>query len=232
MRSNFEDLVPGLREQRAKERLNRSIAFAGLAHTLCGVEVRPLTPGSRLKLQLLGNGFAVPGVAPLAGDVFQFLWVLSPRWLPLEGWRRFQSESRQRRLRKHVRALDLEAATREILEFMAAQLQDMPDGSTGDEGMDFAPWVHWAAFDAGFWLNVHGGFTLETFMSTPYLVLQQLFRVWQINNPEYLRGADGRAVRVEPTFTNGSDRIFGQWHAERRDAAGAAIKAAHKTRRQ
>lgn len=221
-----ESIVPGLAELRKRERLNRALAFAGLRHRLCGVDVCPLNPRHRLALQLLQNAFAA-GAEPLEGDVFQFLWILSPAY---RGRNDIASAVRQWRLRRHVRRLNLAAATREIRLYLSDQLQDMPEGHLSNtEQTDFAPWVHWMAQDACFWLTEFPGFTLETYMETPYLVLQQLLRAWKVQNPRITSGKDGAPVVEEPHFINTSDRVAGQFMRARQKEIADAIRS-HRTR--
>lgn len=216
-RINIEDLVPGVAEMRARERHNRALAFSGITRTVCGVEVNSLTPRARIELQLLRNAFAVPFAEPLAGDVFTLLWVLHPkRHAPGRAIRQWF-------LRRRVKRLGLAKANREIRIFMVEQLQDLPEGSA--EGSDQSPWVHWMGAEASWWISVHGGFTFDEYLRTPYLILQQLFRGWKINNPEIKVSASGVVTVEEPQFINGSDRLIGQFHLERRDAAAAIIRA-------
>jgi hypothetical protein len=80
------------------------------------------------------------------------------------------------------------------------------------------------ASEAGFWLSVHGGFTLESYLATPYLALQQLYRAWQVNNPVVTRDARGNVVVEEPQFINRSDALLGAWHRQHREAIAEAIR--------
>lgn len=222
-RAALEQIIPGLAEQRAGERANRARAFAGLTHTLCGVEVLALTPAHRLKLQLMRNAFTVPGAEPLAGDVFVFLWILTPAaaWtLPGRGiaWNWLQS-----RLRRHVRGLRLADAVRDVQTYLVGQLQDSPE-SSGD-GTDYSPWVHWMAAEASFWMNMHGGFTLETYQRTPYAVLQGMRRMWLVNHPNITRNSKGELEVEEPAFINQSDRIVGAWQKQHSEAIATMIRS-------
>ena len=218
-RKTIEEIVPGVAELRARERHNRALAFAGITRTVCGLEIRPLTPAARLELQLLRNAFAVPGAQPLDGDVFVFLWVLHPRRGRARG---FADSLLQWRLRRRVRKLELARASREIRLFMIEQLQDLPESAAG--GSDLSPWVHWMGGEASWWMSVHRGFTLESYLSTPYLILQQLFRGWRVNNPEIRYSSSGTPIVEDPQFINASDRLVGQYHVEHRAAAAAAIR--------
>lgn len=209
MTPNLEAIVPGLGELRALERTNRALAFAGLGHKVCGREVRPLTPRHRLTLQLLQNAFTAPAAVPLEGDVFQFLWVLSPAYRFGEGGR-VAAEVRQWLLRRHVRRLNVGTASREIRVYLTNQLQDLPESDLG-AGSDVSTWVHWVAMDAAFWMETFPSFTLERYLATPYLVLQQLYRAWRVHNPRVTTAENGRAVVEEPSFINASDRLLGKW---------------------
>lgn len=217
--TNIEDVVPGLREARASERTNRALAFAFLTHSLLGVEVCAITPDHRLRLQLIRNAFVFAGVDPMPGDVFQFLWCLSPRHAANAG--RF-GWCEERRIRRLARTVDLSIAARTIHTYMADQLQDAPEISDG--ALIPAHYVHWMAAEASFWLNIHGGFTLETYRRTPYLVLQQLMRAWRCNHPRITQNEDGSSSVEEPNFINGSDRILGNWQRARNREIGEIIK--------
>lgn len=211
MMANLEQVVPGLAELREKERRNRALAFSGLTHTVCGVEVCPLTPKHRLQLQLLRNAFTA-GATPLAGDVFVFLWVLSPAATWTTPGRKIVWNWLQWRLRRHVSRLGIEAAAKEIKDYIASQLQDMPEDRSVDGSPDYSNDLHWMGSEAGFWLHRHGGFTLQTYLATPYLVLQQLFRAYQVSNPPVVSGPDGKLTVDYPMFINGSDRMAGEFH--------------------
>lgn len=221
MTPNLEAIVPGLGELRALERTNRALAFAGLGHTVCGREVRPLTPRHRLTLQLLQNAFTSPAAVPLEGDVFQFLWVLSPAYRFGESGR-VAGEVRQWWLRRHVRRLNVTAAAREIRLYLTHQLQDLPESNL-EGGADVSAWVHWVAMDAAFWMETFPAFTLERYLSTPYLVLQQLYRAWRVHNPRVTYD-NGRASVEEPAFINGSDRLLGKWQRHHHEEVANRIR--------
>lgn len=224
-RQILEDLVPNLAQVRARERRNRALAFARLTRTVCGLELRALTPADRLDLQNLSNAFTVPGVEPLEGDVFVFLWILHPKRNRKPGIvGALVNNVRQSQLRRYVKRLDLGQAKRAIRLFLLEQLQDLPEGSA-ESAIDQSPWVHWIAADASFWMNKHGGFTLDEFLRTPYLVLQQLYRGYRCNNPVMHVGKTGEVVVDEPQFINASDRLIGEWHAQHKAAVVARITA-------
>lgn len=217
----LENQIPGLAELRAAERLNRALAFAGITHTVCGVEVKPITPRTRLELQMLRNAFTFGDVEPREGDVSEFIWVHSPRRLPLTGLWRPLSLFRQELLRRRLKRRKHEENVRAIREYLLEQLQDMPGKGLDSSAVDHSPWIHWAASDAGFWMSAHGGFTLDAYLDTPMLVLQQLYRVWCVNNPEIVVGKDGKPTALPPTFINASDRLYS---AHLRQYKAAAIE--------
>lgn len=224
MTADLERYVPRLAEIRAQERQNRALAFAGLTHTVCGREVLPLTPGHRLNLQLLQNAFATAGADATHVDVFVFLWVVSPQ--NVGG---IEAARAQYFLKQDVAKMDLRGAVDDISRYLLDQLQDVSNGSSS-EGRDNSAWIHWVAQEAAFYITIHGGFTLEQYMATPFAVLQQLFRAWKVNNPDMERTSDGKVLVRDPMFQNASDRLVRKWHRQQRDAAVRIIKAQKERR--
>lgn len=203
MRANtLEDIVPGLREAREGERLTRALAFSEVTWTVCGQQCVVLTPRHRLEFQLVRNAFAAGGGIPSKADVFQFLWRLNPRFkkrvFPLS-----PSAFDRMRLLMAVRKMDMHDAIRGILGYLGAMLQDLPEGSAGgDSSNPPENYVHWLAGEMNFYLARYNGFTPTSFMDTPYLVLQQLYRAHRL------------AVEQHPQFINNSDRMVGRWQRE------------------
>lgn len=202
MRANIlEDIIPGLREAREQERLNRSLAFSGVPWTVCGQDAVVLTPRHRLEFQLVRNAFAVGGQPTLA-DVFQFLWRLNPRF-KVRVWFGSRSWFARRKLSRAVAKMDMDQASRGILGFLAAMLQDLPEGSDGTPSSNPPEnYVHWLAGEMNFYLTRYNAFSMQTFMDTPYLVLQQLYRAHRLASDEH------------PQFINRSDRMIGAWQRE------------------
>lgn len=201
---SFEELAAEFQTARREESRARAIAFAGLTHSLCGVEVVAYQPRHRLCLGLVRNAL-LGGVEPMAGDIFQFLWFLSPRFCEKPG---FRGRLERWLIMRKARSMNLRAAEIEISKYIREQLRDNPgEFFTEAEGPDYSGHVHWAAFESSFWIRTHGGFTIETWLSTPYLVLQQLFRAYQTANPGIIVTKTG-AVSDPPIFRNASDRIY------------------------
>lgn len=197
--TNLEDIVPGLREARAGERQNRALAFSGVTWTVCGRQIVALTPRHRLELQLVRNAFAV-GAPASPKDLLQFLWRLSPdfRRNPWPGTGAWFAEWG---LARACAGFDPVRATREVYAYLAAMLQDLPEGGAERDTINVPEnYVHWMAVEANFYLSRYPSFTLSSFMDTPYLVLQQLYRAHRLEHEEH------------PNFINESDRLVNEWH--------------------
>lgn len=195
---DLENVVPGLAHARTRERLNRAAAFAGVPWTVCGFTCVHMTPRHRLELQIAGNAFAT-NRTPEMGDVFQLLWRVSPYFSRRPGivarWRRW-------RMASILKKTALPNAIREVCEYIVGMLQDMPEGGTSDNGVKAAEYVIWIASDAHQFAAIMG-MTLEEYMDTPYLVLQQLLRAHRSCHEE------------DPNFIDASDRIAQQWVQDR-----------------
>lgn len=204
MRANqLEDVIPGLREARDQERQNRALAFSDIPWAACGLDVVVLTPRHRLELQLIRNAFAVGGAVTKSG-LCLFLWRLNPHftkkvWFGSAAWRA------RRQVDRVVAAADLDQARTEIIVYLGAMLQDLPEG--GDGGDTSNPpenYVHWLACELCFYLKRFPSLTREAFMDTPYLVLQQLYRAHRLEMDKH------------PHFINASDRLIGEFMRSQR----------------
>lgn len=229
---DLEALVPGLAETRAAERQNRAIAFLGLTREVCGVPLVPFTPRLRLALATVENGL-LRGEDGTPEDVFQVLWHLSPWWERREAeddGQRTRAEGERIRLQRLVAKWSAagvaEEMARQVRGYLASQFADPPELSDDAEASpDYSDHVSWFAIEASFWLNIHGGFTLESYARTPYLVLQQLRRAWKVNNPDRERLENGDVIIDHPTFRNASDTILADIHVAQRAVIAAAIRA-------
>ncbi len=203
--------VPGLAAVVMAERRNRGLAFAGLHHAIAGVKVSPITPRHRLALALVGNSVIRKGVPVAPGAAQEFIWFLSPACdLPARSLRRWWSKWRLGRHLARRPAGEVDAAARE---YFAAQMQDEDFDLGGNSTVpDYSNAIHWMAAEASFWISRHGGFTLESYLATPYLVLQQLERAYRVTNPQIKPDLDGRPAIVWPLFDNRSDRLVRDWH--------------------
>lgn len=225
----LENIVPGLAQARAMERHFRGLAFAGLAHRVCGVKVPALQPRHRLALQIVGNAFATDaGAAVTRAAIVEFLWFLHPKCdLPRISPTRALAHWR---LRRHARRLNIDSATLEIRRYIATQLQDSSTNdigpASGGDSPDYSGAIHWMAAEAGFWIGTHGGFTFESYLRTPYLVLQQLERAWRIAHPPIRHDEHtGRSSIDWPQFRNFSDRLVTRWHRDNAATISEKIRA-------
>lgn len=198
--TNPETVVPGLREARENERMARYCAFAGLSLPILGLECVQLTPRHRLEFEMAGNAFSV-GVEAGRADVFQFLWRLNPAWRkgqPIT-WAATRAWWKIHRVIYNTSAVRLEGA---ILDYLGMMLQDLPEGDANlGRSRSVNPdgnYVTWIASEADFYMRTYG-MGLEEYRHMPYLVLQQLFRVYRM------------ATEEDPSFINHSDKILNSW---------------------
>ena len=178
--------------------------MAGVPWTISGLLVVPLTPRHRLELQLAGNAFAV-GSTVTKLDVFNILWRLNPdfarapRWLSA-AWRK------RRAVFRAVKTADIGTIRTEILLFLDAMLQDLPESREASDGGGLGGYVHWLGNEEHFYCSTYGGITPAACKDIPYLELQQLFRAWRI---EHERDDEGKPT--EPQFINRSDALVNRW---------------------
>lgn len=94
--------LPALLEYRARAAQRRAEAFCEAPRTICGVNVRPVTPATYSALYAMRSPFVHRRAAD-AGDVAAFLWLHSPafRHTGVDGWR----AAKRRALRPFFRAL-------------------------------------------------------------------------------------------------------------------------------
>jgi hypothetical protein len=214
----LEQAIPGLREARQDEQSNRALAFSGLTHTILGIEVCPLTPYHRLGLQLVGNAYAVRRAQDASfADSFQFLWFTSAAYSRRNSVSWWKTRRAKAAIVRLVSTHDPELLRFIIAKYIAHQMQDTPEGESAADAPDYSDSIHWMAWEAGFWMNVHGGFTFESYVRTPYLILQQLHRVYRANHPRTAHNPDGSWTPEYPTFINASDRVVGLFHRMKAD---------------
>jgi hypothetical protein len=107
----------------AEEAIRREIAFLDAPVSLCGEQVRQLTPADLLTLHHLRNPFVRGGDSIRPGHVAQLLWLLSVENRPGLGlwWRR-------RKFCKRIGKLDAAATYRDVEDFIDAMFLDAPQG--------------------------------------------------------------------------------------------------------
>src|SRR2546430_5227341 len=88
--------IPGYAEAVLKEQFSRDVAFLGLCETVAGFDLSPLTLRHYIALRLTHNPLLSGGL-PTPRELFNFLWLLSPRYDPANKWARRRFEWRCRR---------------------------------------------------------------------------------------------------------------------------------------
>ncbi len=205
---DIEAVIPGLGAARAGEHHARAMVFAGLTWTIMGCELVSLTPRHRLELQMAQNAFT-RGIEASAIDVFQVLWRLNPNFC-----RKARPLSRpwfaRRKIVKIIRANPTPRIARELSRFLAAMLQDMPErreAAPQPARESSARYLHWMGAELAFIMPRFPGITIESYLDTPYLVIQQLVRAWRVNNEDGVQ------------FINASDALVNQWLRKQQRAA-------------
>lgn len=136
--------IPGYREAVAKERFERTAAFAPLLETVCGVQVLPLTFRHLAILETVGSPFVCGGSYSIL-DVGAFLWIVSPSFVPrgkfLASWKRRRFLKRLGKIRFlfpdplpegfNRRVWALKQAGHEIAQYIRDSEQDLPPSQAG-----------------------------------------------------------------------------------------------------
>jgi hypothetical protein len=201
-----EQLAPGVTALRAHELANRATGFLGITRTIAGQELVLLTPRHRLRLILMSNAFLL-GLRPRAGDVIELFWELSP-WNPANGGRAgFMARFRRELMRLRLKAQDETGVILAALAYLGDMMADSPRGVedfslTAEE---LGQYCHWITVESSFYVQVHGGFTVESYLRTPYLVLNQLWRCWKILHPDL----DDDGHPLPAPFVDRSERLVG-----------------------
>lgn len=117
-------------EERAREDARREEAFLDLPKSLCGEEVRQITPMDLLVLNGVGNAF-VAGGNPEPEDVAIFLWWMNVQNDKSDTW---SNERRKKKMIRRVGALPLLESCKDIVAFVEAAFQDAPNEGGKSEG--------------------------------------------------------------------------------------------------
>lgn len=114
-------------EERAKEDARREQAFLDLPMTVCGEELRAMTPRDLLLLNGVESPFVCP-FEPTAGDIALFLWVLHKDNKGADSW----GERRARgRMIRRVASRGFMQSVKECEGYVDEIFQDAPAGSVG-----------------------------------------------------------------------------------------------------
>lgn len=183
-------------EERAAEEARREESFLDLPKTVCGEEVRQITPADLLVLHGVGNAF-VCGGEPDAGHIGVFVWWLSVQNDGSESW---ANTRRKNRLMRRLRRYDFDEAVFEIQAYVLGCFLDAPGGGNQDGfrpiGTCFlAPLVTSVA--------VETGWSQKEILQTP---LARLF--------QYLKAIRARKMGKEFVDSAPSDRITSEFLSE------------------
>lgn len=123
--------IPGLREAIKRENDIRDASFLDLTTSICGVEIRQMTPRDLLILDGIGNPL-MSGQLPSPAQLAEFLWLLSPRYAVGAPVRRFL-------FGRSIRRLSYMAAVKACWRYIEDTFQDSP-ASSGASAMPYAGW--------------------------------------------------------------------------------------------
>jgi len=186
---DWNELIPGFREAVEKENRERDVPWLGLTEFIAGVEVLPFTPRHYLILTAIGSPFLLGG-APTAVEVIQFLWIVSPGFIPGRSmcarWHRWKFVRRNRKL-------DWASAVKAIDDYLDGAFENAIGGSVSAKSYfsSLAGIVDCMASEYGW--------TEDEILKTPFKKLFQLNR--------------SRRMRTDPdvTLVNPSDRLKSEY---------------------
>lgn len=140
--------IPGLREAVKRENDVRDASFLDLTTSICGIEIRQMTPRDLLILDGIGNPL-VANALPSPVQLAEFLWLLSPRYRNRSPVRRFL-------FARSIRRLNYIAAAKACSRYISDTFQDSPGGG-GPASVPYASWcghiVHTIATNYGWERN-------------------------------------------------------------------------------
>ena len=201
-----EQLAPGITALREHELANRATGFLGITRTVAGLELVLWAPRHRLRLHGMRNAFVL-GLRPRLGDVIEFFWELSPRNPENGGQPGFVARFRREMIRQKLKAQPEVPVIMSALGYLGDMMADAPR-CTNEMSLtteELGQYCHWVTAECSFYVQTHGGFTVESYMRTPYLVLNQLWRCWKILHPD--TDEDGHPMPAP--FVDRSEKLIG-----------------------
>ena len=177
--------IPGYREAVKRENDIRDASFLDLTTSICGVEIRQMTPRDLLILDGIGNPLMYGGL-PSPAELADFLWKLSPLY------------KENARLRRYlfgvtIRKMNFIAAVQACRRYVDDTFQDSPASSGAS-----APYVSWCAHLVVN-ISTETGWSEAAILNTP---LKRLF--------QYLK-AIRRRDNPQAPMHNPSDKIRGDY---------------------
>lgn len=177
--------TPGFREAVKKENDVRDAAFLELPTSICGLDIRPLTPRDLLVLDALENPIAWTREEADTIQVGRFLWFQSVNYRPRAKLRQFLHAFQ-------VLSMDRTKAIDQIDNYFKQAFHDAP----GKSGRREVPYVGWAAHFVDQFAAEYG-WTRREILDCPLAILYQQRKCI--------------SKRIDPGLVigNPSDRIIG-----------------------
>jgi hypothetical protein len=123
--------IPGFPEAVERQNDDRDAAFLELTTSICGIEIRQMTPEDFLILNGINSPLLRGGI-PSPAHVAKFLWHLSPDYNP-------QSESAFSAFMHKVGKINYADAIKSIKAYLERTFMDSPGESDG-ESVSYASW--------------------------------------------------------------------------------------------
>lgn len=178
--------IPGYREAVKREGDIREAAFLDLTTSICGVEIRQMTPRDLLILDGIGNSLVSNGL-PTPEELADFLWKLSPKFklnAPFRRWIFWES----------IRKLNYLHAVKACANYVDDTFQDSP-ASSSDRSLPYAAWTAYIVNN----IAMNYGWSESSILNIP---LKRLF--------QYLRCIRRYHDPNAPLF-NPSDKLKGDY---------------------
>lgn len=221
-----------------KESIIREASFLDITLDICGIPVKQFTPYHYLLLDFAINPYLERHRAPEFEDTCEFLWVISPDFVPADEKKKREwmintivnplvEESKKisdneigaEEIFKEIRELWNEKAGEEIFEYYEEQMMDheRPPKKLiqNSEAPSYYCWV------ASLYHEIASkyGWSREYFLHTPVAQIFQLIRV--IKEEEYNKA--GQTYSPENTFSRPANDAYFQYINERAKANGQII---------
>lgn len=165
----------------------RESAYLDCPETICGIEVLPLSIRHLVILDYLGSPFVSGGQAD-AGDVAQFLWIVSP----LFEW---NAKEKRDKFTRGLRRLRFHDANQQIADYVAAAFADAP----GNSGKNEVAYVAWPAHLVHLFASEYG-WDEKKVLGLPF---RRAWQYWRCIAREH----DPKRILFNPL----SDRVKSDW---------------------
>lgn len=177
--------IEGMADAVNKERVIRDRSFLGFNERINGIEVKPLTSRHILHLDEIESPFTMGGDFD-AFDVISFLWIVSPKFRPLnrfsDAWThyRFVRSVSKSAFKGETPEDALENAGQAIRDYIGESFTD-GSGGNGERSISYFSWLAGSVAIVG----GHFGWSEDTVLDLPIKRLLQYTRAINIiKNPE------------------------------------------------